>query len=67
MVVYNSDISLLKNVKKDKEKLSNSKNSTRFINDLMRKSEATKFILENYQECLLRDRTALGLLRLMAE
>ena len=55
MVVYNYDISLLKNLKKDKEKLSNSKNSTRFINDLMRKSQATKFIFENYQECLLRD------------
>ena len=46
MVVYNSDISLLslKSKKKDKEKLSNSKNSTRFINDVMRKSQATKFI-----------------------
>ena len=54
MVVYNSDISLLSLKSKKKiEKLSNSKNSTRFINDLMRKSQATKFILENYQECLI--------------
>ena len=45
MVVYNSDISLLSLKSKKKiEKLSNSKNSTRFINDVMRKSQATKFI-----------------------
>ena len=45
MVVYNSDISLLSLKSKKKiEKLSNSKNSTRFINDLMRKSQATKII-----------------------
>ena len=43
---------LTEELKKDKEKL---RNSTRFINDLMRKSQATKFIFENYQEGLLRD------------